>query len=175
MVFADIECLIEPTEQGKQSFIADLIRYATEEDPHNVSHAFSGETCIQKFMDPINQLTEVGDKQRDLFIIFHNLKGFDSNFIIEELYRQGIKVKNQLTTDAKTLKFHYWYLNAMITCKDSLCFLPMPLAEFPETFNFVELHKDFFPHAFHTRESLTYRGCLPARHYFQPQAMKKKN
>ena len=107
MVFADIECLIEPTEQGKQLFIADLIRYATEEDPYNVSHAFSGETCIEQFIQAMNQLTEVGDKQRDLFIIFHNLKGFDSNFIIEELYRKGIKVENQLTTGAKTLKFHY--------------------------------------------------------------------
>ena len=57
--------MIEPTEQGKHLFIADFIRYATEEDPHNVSHAFSGETCIQKFMDPMNQLTEVGDKQRN--------------------------------------------------------------------------------------------------------------
>ena len=89
MVFADIECLIEPTEQGKQLFIADLIRYASGEDPPNVSHAFSGETCIQKFIDAMNKLTEVRDKQRDLFVIFHNLKGFDSNFIIEELYRQG--------------------------------------------------------------------------------------
>ena len=96
MVFADIECLIEPTEQGKQLFIADLIRYATEEDPYNVSHAFSGETCIEQFIQAMNQLTEVGDKQRDLFIIFHNLKGFDSTFIIEELYRKGIKVENQL-------------------------------------------------------------------------------
>ena len=106
VVFADMECLIEPTKEGKQLFIADLIRYATEEDPHKVSHAFSGETCIQKFIDAMNQLTEVGDKQRDLFKIFHNLKGFDSTFIIEELYRHGIKVKNQLTTGAKTLKFH---------------------------------------------------------------------
>ncbi|CAH3189850.1 unnamed protein product, partial [Porites evermanni] len=145
MVLADIECLIEPTEQGKQLFIADLIPYATEEDPHNVSHAFSGETCIEQFIQALNRLTE----------------GFDSNFIIEELYRQGIKVENQLTTGAKTLKFHYGYLDAMITFKDSLCFLPMPLAELPETFNFVELHKGFFPHAFHTRESLTYRGRLP--------------
>ena len=73
MVFADIECLIEPTEQGKQLFIADLIRYVSEEDPPNVCHPFSGETCIQKFIDAMNNLTEVGDKQRDLFVLFHNL------------------------------------------------------------------------------------------------------
>lgn len=175
MVFGDIECLIEPTPERKQLFIAYLIRYATEEDPPNVSHAFSGETCIQQFIGALNQLTEVGDKQPDLFVIFHNLKGFDSNFIIEELYRQGIKVEDQLTTGAKTLKLNYWYMDGMITFKDSLCFLPMPLVELPETFNFVELHKGWFPHKFHTRENLTYRGRIPAREYFQPQAMKPKN
>ena len=93
-VFGDIECLIEPTQDGKQLFIADLIRYATEEDPPNVSHASCGDSCIQPFIKTLNKLTEVKDKQRDLFVIFHNLKGFDSTFIIEELYRQGIKVEN---------------------------------------------------------------------------------
>ena len=141
MVFGDIECLIEPTQKGKQLFMADLIQYAFEEDSPYVSQAFGGETCIQQFIDAFNQLTVVGDKQRDLFVIFHNLKGFASNFTIEELYRQGIKVENQLTTGAKTLKFNYWYMDAMITFKDSVCFLPMPLAELPQTFNFVELHK----------------------------------
>ena len=174
IVFGDIECLIEPTQEGKQLFIGDLIRYASEEDSPNVSHAFSGETCIQQFIDALNQLTVVGDKQRDLFVIFHNLKGFDSNFIIDELYRQGIKVENQLTTGAKTFKFNDWYMDAMITFKDSLCFLQMPLADLPETFSFVELHKGWFPHKFHTRENLTCRGRIPAREYDQPQAMKQE-
>ena len=143
-VFGDIECLIEPTQEGKQLFIADLIRYATEEDPPNVSHVLSGDSCIQQFIKGLNKLTEVGDKQRDLFVIFHNLKGFDGVFIIEELYRQGIKVENQLTNGAKTLSFQYWYMEGRITFKDYLCFLPMPLTELPETFNLVELHKGFF-------------------------------
>lgn len=47
-------------------------------------------------------------------------------------------------------------MDATITFKDSLCFLPMPLADLPETFN------------------LTYRGSIPAKQYFQPQVMKKQ-
>ena len=50
----------------------------------------------------------------------------------------------------------------------------MPLADLPETFNLVELHKGFFPHAFHARDNLSYRGPIPAKEYFQPQAMKHK-
>ena len=65
-------------------------------------------------------------------------------------------------------------MGATITFKDSLCFLPMPLADLPETFNLKELHKGFFPHAFHTRENLGYKDPLPDKQYFQLQAMKEK-
>lgn len=58
---------------------ADMIRYATEEDPQNVSHVFSGDRCIEQFIHAMNNLTEVNDeeKQRDLIVIFHNLKALD--------------------------------------------------------------------------------------------------
>ena len=112
--------------------------------------------------------------QRDLIVIFHNLKGFDGNFIIEELYKQGMKVADQLTTGAKTLKCTYFYETTGITFKDSLCFMPMALSELPGMFNFEELHKGWFPHAFHTRENLRYRGLIPAKEYLQAQAMKLK-
>ena len=65
-------------------------------------------------------------------------------------------------------------MDATITFKDSLCFLPMPLADLPETFNLVELHKGWFLHAFQTIENLTYIGSIPAKQYFQPQVMKKQ-
>ena len=46
-----------------------------------------------------------------------------------------MKLENQLTNGAKTLKFDCRYMGATITFKDSLCFLPMPLSDLPETFN----------------------------------------
>ena len=173
-VYADIECLVEPQENGKKLFIADHIRYSTTEDPPNKSHPFSGEACITQFIDTLEGLAEVGDYVRDVFVIFHNLKGFDGSFIQDELYQRGIRLENQLTIGAKTLMFSYNIGEIQITFKDSLCFLPMPLAQLPETFNFQEQTKGFFPHTFHTRENLAYRGPMPSKHYFQPQAMKPK-
>ena len=91
-VIGDIQCLIEDDVEGKKVLIEDLIRYASQDDPENVSYAFSGDTCIKQFINKLTNLIEVvgKDKQRD---------------IIEELYKQGIKVENQLTAGAKTLKF----------------------------------------------------------------------
>ena len=166
MVIGDIDCLIEQDVEGRHVLAADLIRYATEEDPENVSHAFSNDACIEQFVHTLNELREVEDKQRHLLVIFHNLKGFDGNYIIEELYRQGIKVEKQLTNGVKTLKFDYRYMGATITFKESLCFLPMPLADLPETFNLKELHKGFFPHAFHSRETWVTRALYQLNSIF---------
>ena len=129
MVIGDIECLIEYDVEGRNVLVADLIRYATEDDTENVCHAFSGDNCIEQFINKLNYLTEmVGkEKQRDLLVMFLNPKGFDGNYIIEELYKQGFKVVNQRTTAAKTLKFEYHYRGAVTTFKDSLCLSPICL------------------------------------------------
>ena len=50
-VYADIECLVEPLENGKKLFVADLICYSTTEDPPNKSHPLSGENCIHQYID----------------------------------------------------------------------------------------------------------------------------
>ena len=94
-VIGDIECLIEEGDKGRNVFIPDLIRYAVQGE-EDVSYAFSGNTCIEQFVHALNNLTDVDneDFQRDLIVIFHNLKGFDGNFIIEKLYRQGMRVEN---------------------------------------------------------------------------------
>ena len=63
MVIGDIECLIEYDVEGRNVLVADLIRYATEDDPENVSHAFSGDNCIEQFINKLNDLTEVVGKE----------------------------------------------------------------------------------------------------------------
>ena len=52
--------------------------------------------------------------------------------------------------------------------------MSIPSAELPGIFNFEEVHKGLFPHAFHISENLNYRGPIPAKHYFQPQTMMPK-
>ena len=101
--------MIDDEGNATKLLVADLIRYATQGED-NVSHACSGPACIPDFISALNKLAE-GDKnlERDLFVVFHNLKGFDGNYIIEELYKRHMKVENQLTTGAKTLKFDYFY------------------------------------------------------------------
>ena len=55
MVIGDIECLIEQEVEGRHVLAADLIRYATEQDPENVSHALSGIIALNNlFMRSMN-------------------------------------------------------------------------------------------------------------------------
>ena len=81
-VIGDIQCLIEDDVEGKKVLIEDLIRYASQDDPKNVSYAFSENACIKQFINKLNDLTEVvgKDKQRDLLVMFHKLKGFHGKY-----------------------------------------------------------------------------------------------
>ena len=60
-VIGDIECLIEQDVEGRHVLAADLIRYATEDNPENVSRGFSGDTSIKQSIHALNELTEVED------------------------------------------------------------------------------------------------------------------
>lgn len=55
--------------------------------------------------------------------------------------------------------------------KDSLAFLPFPLAAFPETFGLQEVKKGFYPYLFDTPEHQSYIGALPAKEMFDPDGM----
>ena len=121
-------------------FIPDLICYATSEDDTVVSHF--GLDCTAKFVHDLDDLTEVEDneKERDIHIFFHNMKGFDGISIMDELYKQQREVANQLTVGAKVLHFQ----SGTIHFKDSMCFLPFALETFSATFHLKELKKVSF-------------------------------
>ena len=96
--FTDIECAL--TED--RVFEPNLICWSSEED-EDIHHA----TTLNEFLDACDSMTEVEDDERPRTVItfFHNLRGFDGNFVLETLYDQGRAVENPLTQGAKILYF----------------------------------------------------------------------
>lgn len=139
-LYADIEAL----QNHDSVFQANLLCYSSSEEEE--IHVLDGEECVLNFLHELDDLTEVpgNEKQREVIVVFHNLKGFDGMFLIHELYDQQRPVENQITVGAKVLSFR----SGPIKFIDSLCFLPMPLASFSSTFNLTESQKGFFPHLF---------------------------
>ena len=166
LVYADIEALQLPDRE----FEANLLCYRTSESNTIVTH--KGKDCVCTFLHDLDDAAEIADddRQRTIITIFHNLKGFDGTFIIEELYKQQRGIENQLTVGSKVLSFE----SGPLIFKDSLCFLPMPLASFAETFNLTELKKGFFPHQFNLPHHQSYVGQIPALEFFDPEGMSEK-
>ena len=164
-VYADIEAMQLPD----RSFQANLLCYQLNESDEIVS--LKGDDCCLSFLHDMDDLASDtdDDRERPVIIIFHNLKGFDGTFLINELYKQQRPVEDQLTIGAKVLAF----TSGPLSFKDSLCFLPMPLTAFTSTFNLTELKKGFFPHIFNTPEHQEYVGPIPTIDYYDPEGMHK--
>ena len=166
LIYADIEAMQLPDRQ----FEANLLCYRTSESDTIVTH--KGKDCVCTFLHDLDDAAEIpdDDRQRTIITIFHNLKGFDGTFIIQELYKQQRGIEKQLTVGSKVLSFE----SGPLIFKDSLCFLPMPLASFAETFNIKELKKGFFPHEFNLSHHQSYVGQIPALEFFDPEGMSEK-
>ena len=164
-VYADIEAL----QNHEGVFIPNLLCYSSSEEED--IHVMEGNQCVLNFLQELDNLAEVSDnneqRQREVIVVFHNLKAFDSVFLINELYQQQREVNNQLTVGAKVLSFTSGPLKFI----DSLCFLPMPLASFPATFNLMELKKGFFPHLLNTPDNQNYVGRIPDIEFYDPNGM----
>ena len=152
-VYADFEAM----QNAEGVFVANLLCYSSSEE--TTIHVLDGEDCALQFLHDLDDLTDHLDNEseREILVVFHNLKGFDGMFILHELYQQQREVVDQLTVGAKVLSFKSGPLKFI----DSLCFLPMPLASFPSTFNLTELKKGFFPHLFNTPDHQQYVGRIP--------------
>ena len=167
MIYADIECML--TEE--RGFIPNLLCYRVQEENRTIT--LRGEDCVEFFLHHLDDRSHPPDQnieEQPLIILFHNLKGFDGIFILNELYKGMRTVEEQLTVGAKVLSFK----SGPLVFKDSLCFLPMPLSSFPATFGLTELKKGFFPHSFNTLEHQDYVGPIPALHYYEPDGMSPK-
>ena len=127
-------------QNAKGVFVANLLSYSSTEE--ETIHVLEGEDCALQFLRDLDDLVDVpnSDGEREILVVFHNLKGFDGMFILHELYQQQREMVGQLTVGANVLSFKSGPLKFI----DSLCFLPMPLASFPSTFNLTELKKGSF-------------------------------
>ena len=167
LVYADIECLLTPD----RGFVPNLLCYRGEWES-NIT-VLRGEDCVDFFLAHLDDHAHPPHEnveEQPLIIIFHNLKGFDGIFLLNALYKAGRRVTDQLTIGAKVLSF----VSGALIFKDSLCFLPMPLASFPSTFGLTEMKKGFFPHSFNIPEHQSYRGPIPALEYYDPDGMSPK-
>ena len=168
-VWADIEAM----QLADRQFEPNMLCYRTSESENIVTR--KGKDCVKTFLHDLDDLTDIpnDDRDRQVIVIFHNLKGFDGVFLINELYKQKRTVENQLTIGSKVLAFE----SGTLMFKDSLCFIPFPLAAFPQTFNLNELKKGFFPHQFNLPHHQEYVGQIPDIEFFDPESMsdKKKN
>ena len=168
-IWSDIEAM----QMDNREFEPNMLCYKTSESNTIATH--KGKQCVASFLHDLDEATDIpnDDRDRQVIVIFHNLKGFDGVFLINELYKQKRTVENQLTIGCKVLAFQ----SGSLMFKDSLCFIPFPLAAFPATFNLQELKKGFFPHAFNLPHHQDYVGQIPSIEFFDPEGMsdKKKN
>ena len=84
-VFTDIECY----QDEDRVFYPNLICWSSAKEGE-IQHSES----IEDFLNALEELTEVeGDeRERKVVTFFHNMNGFDGNFILEKLYDQGCAV-----------------------------------------------------------------------------------
>ena len=163
-VYADFEAM----QNAEGVFVANLLCFSSSEEED--IHVLHGEDCTLQFLEQLDELANVlpdSDSEREIIIIFHNFKGFDSVFILNELYQQQREVKEQLTVGAKVLSFRSGPLKFI----DSLSFLPMRLAAFSSTFKLTEMKKGFFPHLFNIPDHQNYVGRIPDIEFYDPDGM----
>ena len=164
-IYADYEATQD--EEGVHSPILICCEREDDED----TEVFYGSDCSAEFMAYLDdQATTEDGEERELIVVFHNLKGYDGMFILQQLYAEHRTVENQICVGAKVLSLQ----TGPIKFIDSLCFLPFSLASFPATFGLSELKKGFFPHLFNTSEHQEYVGTIPPRTTYDPEGMSKK-
>jgi hypothetical protein len=161
VVHIDHMCYIKKVEsKSKVKFnglgFFDFEAYESLDGTHVVNLAMAKRVCLacyngaptcnmcdykykfENIADFVSWLKAEGNKN---FIWFaHNAKGYDSQFVLNELYNNTLPNDPKIsviTNGAKILEIRY----KTFIIRDSACFLPMPLAQFPKAFNLKEMKK----------------------------------
>lgn len=164
-VYADYKAVIDT--DGEQTPIM-VCAEDTETDDSKVMY---GNVCSKEFPDYLGYLTVTEDgEERDVIVVFHNFKGYDAMFILQQLFKEHRSVTDQINVGSKVLSLTSGKLKFI----DSLCFPPFPLSAFPDTFGVNALKKGFFPHLFNTLENQEYEGPMLPLEMYDPDGMSAK-
>ena len=155
LLFSDFECIEE-----SRTHVPNL---CVVHDEARNEHVFQGENTKDDFCEWLFQ-----KQNAHCIVMAHNMQGYDGYFVLHFLHKNGI-VPEVIMRGAKLLTIYILMLN--IKFIDSLCFIPMKLANFPKTVGITELAKGFFPHLFNRTENQTYIGPTPPSEYYQPDGM----
>lgn len=106
-------------------------------------------------------------------VIMHNGQGYDFQFILDWLVKNG-HTPFVIRNGGKITFMSIGHGKTMIRFVDSLNFLQMPLVDFSDTFDIKELKKGYFPHFFNKKSNQAYVGPLPPKEDYGYKQMKTK-
>ena len=159
----DFECSVDANKE----FEDVLVGWQYVNDPG--SYQVAGK-AVDMLDDVLAHTKTENDEERQVFVFAHNMRGFDSSFILQHLYKKGIAAEKVLSMGAKYLSFQC----GNIIFRDSLNFFNMPLDRLPSTFNLQEAHKGFFPYSWISESNRSYAGPYPPAVDYHPDRMKEK-
>ena len=80
-VYADFEAM----QNAEGVFVANLLCHSSSE--RETIQVLEVEDCALQFLHDLDELVDVpdSDQEREIIVVFHNLKGFDGMFILYEM------------------------------------------------------------------------------------------
>jgi hypothetical protein len=130
----------------------------------NRKHTFVGTDAFDEFCAWLMQKRNGGS-----FVIAHNARGFDGQFLLEWMQRKGFPPKSVLMRGLNIVTMDFLNMRLL----DSLNFLPMALSALPKALGF-DAAKGSFPHLFNTMDNYEYRGPYPEPEMYGVKGMKPK-
>ena len=122
-------------------------------------HRFFGDSCIESFITYIcdEMGSKIGKTTSTIYVWAHNFKGFDSRFILTELWKRnylGVKI---IMAGSKVIKIDVGCVRFL----DSLSFFQMSLANCAKSFKGnLSMVKGDFPHGANKEENYNYVGPM---------------
>jgi DNA polymerase type B, organellar and viral len=146
---ADIETLTKLDDKGKRYFEAYSVAYydGLKSKSYYVTDYNNWNEMMNKFF---SDLFSLNLKNTDIY--FHNLSGFDVNFLLKPLLNiEGVKSDIMLRED-KFIQIKITYGKFSFNIKDSLLILPGSLNNLSKSFK-IETPKEIFPRKLFERET----------------------